>query len=187
MSTRDAEMEARLRAKAESAIAKALAQRKLPAEATLADIEQVALQAGREVEQAIAQALAEESAAELPAWPNCPQWVQALGRASIVRSGDSIMGRSALAWPAFAPRWRRRLRAGAFGFWSRDGGCDELREVGGGRFRRSTSACNWRTCSANCKTRVINSSRDRSRRFSTVGSVMLPTITPDRVRGCARR
>lgn len=73
MSTKDGELEARLRAKAETAITKALAERELPAEASLADIERVALQAGREIEQAIAQALAEESAAELPAWPTCPQ------------------------------------------------------------------------------------------------------------------
>jgi hypothetical protein len=66
-------LEARLRAKAERAIAKALTERALPAEASLADIERVALQAGREIEQAIAQALVEESAAELPAWPTCPK------------------------------------------------------------------------------------------------------------------
>jgi tRNA(Ile2) C34 agmatinyltransferase TiaS len=78
MSKNDAELETHLRAKAETAIAKALAGRALPAEASLADIERVALQAGREIEQAIAQALAEESAAELPAWPTCPQCGQKL-------------------------------------------------------------------------------------------------------------
>lgn len=78
MSKNDAELETRLRAKAEAAIAKALAARALPAEASLADIERVALQAGREIEQAIAQALAEESAAELPAWPDCPHCGQKL-------------------------------------------------------------------------------------------------------------
>jgi uncharacterized protein with PIN domain len=50
-----------------------LAERKLPAEASLADIERVALEAGHDIEQAIAEALAQESAASLPAWPNCPQ------------------------------------------------------------------------------------------------------------------
>lgn len=74
----DAELAARLRAKAEAAIAKALAARKLPAEASLADIERTALSAGREIEQAIAQALAEESAAEVPAWPTCPHCGQKL-------------------------------------------------------------------------------------------------------------
>lgn len=69
----DAELKARLRAATDAAIAKVLAERKLPAEATLADIERVALEAGHEIEQAIAEALAQESAASLPAWPNCPQ------------------------------------------------------------------------------------------------------------------
>ncbi len=74
----DAELVAHLRAKADAAIAKAVAERKLPAEATLADLERSALSAGREIEQAIAQALAEESAAEVPAWPNCPACGQKL-------------------------------------------------------------------------------------------------------------
>jgi DNA-directed RNA polymerase subunit RPC12/RpoP len=78
MSKQDAELEARLRAKAETAIAQALTERALPAEASLADIERVAMQAGRAIEQAIAQALAEESAAELPAWPDCPHCGQKL-------------------------------------------------------------------------------------------------------------
>ena len=78
MSQSDAELAARLRAKAETAIAKALAERKLPADATLADIERSAMSAGRQIEQAIAQALAEESAAEVPAWPNCPACGQKL-------------------------------------------------------------------------------------------------------------
>jgi DNA-directed RNA polymerase subunit RPC12/RpoP len=78
MSKTDAELEARLRGKAEAAIAKALAERKLPAEASLADIEQTAMRAGREIEQAIAQALAEECAAEVPAWPTCPACGQKL-------------------------------------------------------------------------------------------------------------
>ncbi len=73
MSDHKAELEARLRAAAEAAIAKALAERKAPIEATLADIERVARSAGQEIEQAVATALAQESAAELAAWPNCPQ------------------------------------------------------------------------------------------------------------------
>lgn len=69
----DFELEARLRASTDAAIAKVLAERKLPAEASLADIERVALEAGHQIEQAIAAALAQESAGVLPAWPNCPQ------------------------------------------------------------------------------------------------------------------
>lgn len=57
MSDQDAELEARLRAATDTAIAKVLAERKLPAEASLADIEQVALAAGHDIEQAIAAAL----------------------------------------------------------------------------------------------------------------------------------
>ena len=69
----DFELEARLRAATEAAIAKVVAERKLPAEATLADIERVALDAGQQIEQAIVMALAQESAAQLSAWPACPQ------------------------------------------------------------------------------------------------------------------
>jgi hypothetical protein len=69
----DAKLEARLRAATEAAIAKVIAERKRPAAATLADIERVALEAGHQLEQAIAEALAQESAAALPAWPHCPQ------------------------------------------------------------------------------------------------------------------
>jgi NADH pyrophosphatase NudC (nudix superfamily) len=73
MSDPDAELKARLQAATDVAIARVLAERKLPAEATLADIERVALEGGQQIEQAIAAALAQESAAVLPAWPNCPQ------------------------------------------------------------------------------------------------------------------
>lgn len=73
MSNPEAELEARLLAEAKAAIAQVLAERKAPAEATLADIERAARRAGQHIEQAIARALAEASAAELPAWPNCPQ------------------------------------------------------------------------------------------------------------------
>ncbi len=67
-----AELEARLRAAVEAALAQALAERKAPGEASLADIERVARGAGQAIEQAIASALAQESAAELPVWPSCP-------------------------------------------------------------------------------------------------------------------
>ena len=69
----DAELAARLEAAAKAAIAKVLAERKSPAEATLADIEQAALAAGAEIQQVIAAELARESAQELPAWPDCPE------------------------------------------------------------------------------------------------------------------
>jgi hypothetical protein len=73
MPERDAELVARLEAAAKAAIAKVLAERKLPGEASLADIEQAALAAGAEIQKVIAAELARESAAELPAWPDCPQ------------------------------------------------------------------------------------------------------------------
>jgi NADH pyrophosphatase NudC (nudix superfamily) len=73
MSNPETELTDRLQTAANAAIAKALAERKLPAQATLADIERAARSAGAEIEQAIASALAQESAAALPAWPNCPQ------------------------------------------------------------------------------------------------------------------
>jgi NADH pyrophosphatase NudC (nudix superfamily) len=69
----EAELKARLLAAAEAAVAKALVERKPAAHASLADIERAARNAGQELEQAIANALAQESAAELAAWPNCPQ------------------------------------------------------------------------------------------------------------------
>jgi len=73
MSETDVELKARLHAAAEAAIAQVLAERKLPADASLADIERTARSAGQQIEQAIAAALAQASAAALPAWPNCPQ------------------------------------------------------------------------------------------------------------------
>ena len=72
MSNPDAALAARLEAAAKAAIAKVLAERKLPADASLADIEQAALAAGAEIQQAIAAELAQESATALPAWPDCP-------------------------------------------------------------------------------------------------------------------
>ena len=72
MSKPDTELAARLETAAKTAIAKVLAERKRPAEASLADIEQVALAAGAEIQQAIAAELAQESATALPPWPDCP-------------------------------------------------------------------------------------------------------------------
>ena len=78
MSNPEAELEVRLMSEAKAAIAKALAERQAPAQATLADIERTARSAGQQIEQAVASALAQESAAELPAWPDCPQCGQKL-------------------------------------------------------------------------------------------------------------
>lgn len=73
-----AELKARLMAEAEAAIEKVLAERVAPAQASLSDIERVALTAGQQIEEAIATALAAESALELPAWPTCPTCGQKL-------------------------------------------------------------------------------------------------------------
>ena len=73
MQKQDAELKARLMAEAESAIDKLLAVRKAPAEASLADIEQVALAASQQMAQAVTDELVAESTTELPAWPTCPQ------------------------------------------------------------------------------------------------------------------
>lgn len=74
----NAELKARLLAEAEAAIEKLLAERVAPGEASLGDIERVALNAGQQIEEAIASALAAESALELPPWPSCPQCGQKL-------------------------------------------------------------------------------------------------------------
>jgi hypothetical protein len=73
MPDRDVELRARLQAEAEAAIEKLLATRKAPAQARLADIEQVVRAAGQQFEQALTAALVAESAAELAPWPTCPQ------------------------------------------------------------------------------------------------------------------
>ncbi len=73
MSYQDAELKARLMAEAEAAIKTLLATRKAPAEASLADIEQVVRRAGQQIEQALTTELVTESAAQLPPWPACPQ------------------------------------------------------------------------------------------------------------------
>ncbi len=68
------DLKARLLADAEAAIDAALAQKKAPEAASLADIEQVARQAGEKIEEAITTALLQESGAELTtAWPTCPR------------------------------------------------------------------------------------------------------------------
>ena len=73
MSDPRAELRARLVAEAEAAIDQMLAERVAPAQASLADIERSARTASQRLEQAIAVELAGAGAAELPAWPNCPQ------------------------------------------------------------------------------------------------------------------
>lgn len=72
MSNADAELAVRLEGAAKAAIAKVLSERKRPAEASLAEIEQAALAAGAEIQKAIAAELAQASAAALPPWPDCP-------------------------------------------------------------------------------------------------------------------
>lgn len=71
MTARDAELKARLMTEAEAAIEQVLAQRRAAHEASLADIEQVALAASAQVAQAVTEVLVAESAAELCAWPTC--------------------------------------------------------------------------------------------------------------------
>ncbi len=92
MSKPDAELAARLEAAAKAAIAKVLAERKRPAEASLAEIEQVALAAGAEIQQAMAAELAQASATALPPWPDCP----ACGLCWLHLSSVRITGAS---WP----------------------------------------------------------------------------------------
>lgn len=69
----DAKLRTRLLAEAEAAVDQMLKTRKTASHASLADIEQVARSAGQHVAQAVTSALIAESAAELPAWPNCPE------------------------------------------------------------------------------------------------------------------
>lgn len=73
MSDIKAEFKARLMAHAEAAIDTLLATRKAPAQASLADIEQVVRRAGQQIEQALTAELVAESAAQPPPWPACPQ------------------------------------------------------------------------------------------------------------------
>ena len=73
MPTSKAELKARLLAQAEAAIDEVLAEKKAPEVASLADIEQVALQAGQRLEEAITTELLEASGQALTAsWPTCP-------------------------------------------------------------------------------------------------------------------
>src|SRR4029077_13361088 len=51
---------------------------------------------------------------------------------------------------------RMKHAVGRLAFWSREGGCDELREVVSGCFRRSTLSCNRSRRLANCITNAIN-------------------------------
>jgi DNA repair exonuclease SbcCD ATPase subunit len=73
MPDRHAELKARLKAEAEAAIEELLANRKAPAEASLADIERVVRAASQKFEQTLTAELPAESAAELSVWPTCPQ------------------------------------------------------------------------------------------------------------------
>jgi len=100
MSTQDTEVKARLMAKAEASIDAMLAARKRPAEAQLEDIEQAALSAGRQLAQAVTVELVAESAAELPAWPMCPQCGQKMKakgkrrRRVVTESGEVTLKRA---------------------------------------------------------------------------------------------
>jgi hypothetical protein len=68
-----AELKARLLAQVEAAIDELLVQKKAPEIASLADIEQVALQAGQRLEEAITTELLEAGGQALTAsWPTCP-------------------------------------------------------------------------------------------------------------------
>lgn len=78
MPAANTELKARLKVEAEAAIEQLLASRKTPAEASLADIEQVVRAASQQFEQALTAELLAESAAALPAWPTCPQCSQKL-------------------------------------------------------------------------------------------------------------
>jgi NADH pyrophosphatase NudC (nudix superfamily) len=72
MPAQNADLKARLMAEAAATLDKLFAARKAPAEASLADIEQVARAAGQQLAQAVTAELTAESAAELPPWPSCP-------------------------------------------------------------------------------------------------------------------
>jgi len=73
MPTSKAELKARLLAEAEATIDELLAQKKAPEVASIADIEQVARQAGQRVQEAITTELLQDSGETLTAsWPTCP-------------------------------------------------------------------------------------------------------------------
>lgn len=100
MVTKDTEVKARLMAKAEATIDAMLAARKRPTEAQLEDIEQTALTAGQRLAHAVTMELVAESAAELPAWPQCPtcgQKMKAKGkrrRRVVTESGEVRLKRT---------------------------------------------------------------------------------------------
>jgi uncharacterized protein with PIN domain len=100
MPTPREELKARLMAEAEAAIEKLLAERVAPAQASLADIERVALLVGQQMEEAMASALAAESALELPPWPTCPKCGQKMlnkgrrGRRVVTRAGEVAVERT---------------------------------------------------------------------------------------------
>lgn len=73
MSYQDTALKARLMAEAEAAIDTLLATRPAPAQASLADIEQVVRRAGQHIEQALTAELVAESATQPSPWPTCPQ------------------------------------------------------------------------------------------------------------------
>lgn len=93
-------LKAQLLAQAEAAIDELLAQKKAPAVASLADIEQVARQAGEKVAEAVTTALLQESGAELTAqWPTCPTCGRRLlakgkrPRRVVTESGEAVVER----------------------------------------------------------------------------------------------
>ena len=73
MSRMNAELKARLMAKAEAEIDQLLATKPAPEAATLTDLEQAVLVAGQRLEQALLAELTTESTTVLAPWPMCPQ------------------------------------------------------------------------------------------------------------------
>ena len=93
-------LKAQLLAQAEAAIDEMLAQKKAPAVASLADIEQIARQTGEKVAEAVTTALLQESGAELTAqWPTCPTCGRRLlakgkrPRRVVTESGEAVVVR----------------------------------------------------------------------------------------------
>ena len=107
-------------------------------------------------------------------------WVQVVTGASITVVGSSTNGRSAFVCPGFAPRRLPRFLAVRLCFQSRDGGCDELREVVAGFFNAATSSCKRRMSSACRRINSIRSSRVKSRRFAGIGLVIVFQHNPCR-------
>lgn len=91
-----------------------------------------------------------------------------------------------IAWPKGGPSLFFSLSADRLLFSSRDGGCDELREMAGGRHPLSTSAFNFRfsacdrcTSKINSLTSASRSARESSSSGSLVGGVIVAQIVPD--------